>query len=149
MISGGSAVKPVNLLIWIVAALSIAFVIINWGMLVAPIQASFGFTRVIVPLAVFFGLLLTVQFRLMAMHRRHSAELRTQRELVDNAEASRFTELRQYLQQELVSLREAQRASEQRLREEILATGNTLAACVGEIDERLERQWPSAPEQQP
>jgi uncharacterized integral membrane protein len=161
MISGGSAVKPVNLLIWIVAALSIAFVIINWGMLVAPIQASFGFTRVSVPLgvvllglaivliAVFFGLLLTVQFRLMAMHRRHSAELRTQRELVENAEASRFTELRQYLQQELVSLREAQRASEQRLREEILATSNTLAACVGEIDERLERQWPSAPEQQP
>jgi hypothetical protein len=103
----------------------------------------------IVLIAVFFGLLLSVQFRLMAMHRRHSAELRTQRELVDNAEASRFTELRQYLQQELVSLREAQRASEQRLREEILATSNTLAACVGEIDERLERQWPSAPEQQP
>src|ERR1035441_10077771 len=49
MISGGSAVKPVNLLIWIVAALSIAFVIINWGMLVAPIQASFGFTRASVP----------------------------------------------------------------------------------------------------
>jgi hypothetical protein len=61
------AMKPVNLLIWVVAALLIAFVIINWGMLAAPIQASFGFTRLSVPLwlvllglaavltAVFFG----------------------------------------------------------------------------------------------
>jgi uncharacterized integral membrane protein len=146
---------------WVVAALVIAFVMINWGMLVTPIQVSFGFTRVSTPLglvllsltaaltAAFVGLLLSVQSKALATHRRHSTELFAQRELVDKAEASRFTELQRYLEHELASLRDAQRASEQRVREELLAMSNTLAACIGEVDERLERQWPSAPEHQP
>ncbi|HXR19613.1 MAG TPA: hypothetical protein VN757_06725 [Steroidobacteraceae bacterium] len=150
--------KPVNVLLSIVAVLAIVFVILNWGMLGGPILVSFGFAHVSVPLglvllglavvliAVFFGLLLTVQFRLLAAHRRHSAELRAQRELVDNAEASRFTELRQYLNQELAAFAATQRLSEQHLREEIQATSNTLSACIGEIHERLERQWPMPPE---
>jgi len=153
--------KPANVLIWIAALALIGFVMVNWGMLAAPVSASFGFTRVSMPLglvllglasvliAVCFGLLLTAQFKLVAAHRRHAAELRAQRELVDNAEASRVTELRQYLQQELASLREAQRASEQRMHEEIQAASNTLAACIGEVDERLERHWPAAPDQRP
>jgi DNA anti-recombination protein RmuC len=103
----------------------------------------------LVLMAVFFGLLLTVQFRLVAIHRRHAAELRSHRELAENAEASRFTLLQQYLQTELASLKESQRASEQRMHEEILAMSNTVAACIGEIDERLERQWPSPAAQQP
>jgi hypothetical protein len=154
-------IKPVNVFMWVVAALVIAFVMINWGMLVTPIQVSFGFTRVSIPLglvllsltaaltAAFVGLLLSVQSKALATHRRHSTELLAQRELVDKAEASRFTELQRYLEQELASLIDAQRASEQRVREEILAMSNTLAACIGEVDERLERQWPSAPEHQP
>jgi hypothetical protein len=153
--------KPANVLLWIVAALAIAFVTVNWGMLSAPIQTSFGFTRVSMPLglillalalvlmAVFFGLLLRVQIKLVAIHRRHAAELRAHRELAETAEGSRFTELRQYLQQELASLGQAQRASEQRMQQEILAMTNTVAACIGEIDERLERQWPSSAAQQP
>ena len=153
--------KPANVLLWIPAALAIVFVIINWGMLSAPLPTSFGFTRVSMPLglillalalvlmAVFFGLLLTVQFRLVAIHRRHAAELRSHRELAENAEASRFTLLQQYLQTELASLKESQRASEQRMHEEILAMSNTVAACIGEIDERLERQWPSPAAHQP
>jgi DNA anti-recombination protein RmuC len=85
----------------------------------------------------------------LAAHRRHAAELRSQRELADNAEGSRFNELRQYLQQELAALREQQRLSEQHLHEELAATANSLSACVGEIDERLERHFPSPPGQQP
>jgi DNA anti-recombination protein RmuC len=151
-------VKPVNVLIGIVAVLALLFLILNWGTLI-PI--SFGFARVTAPLglvllalllllaAVFFGLLLTLQLRLAAAHRRHSAELRSHRELADNAEASRYTELRQYLQQQLDALSEAQRLAEQRLHAEIQTTSNTLSACIGEIDERLERQWPSPPSAQP
>ena len=154
-------IKPVNVFMWVVAALVIGFVLINWGMLVTPIQVSFGFTRVSTPLglvllsltvaltAAFVGLLVSVQSKALATHRRHSADLLAQRELVDKAEASRFTELQRYLEHELASLRDAQRASEQRAREELLAMSNTLAACIGEVDERLERQWPSAPEHQP
>jgi uncharacterized integral membrane protein len=64
-------IKPVNVFMWVVAALVIAFVMINWGMLVTPIQVSFGFTRVSTPLglvllsltaaltAAFVGLLLS------------------------------------------------------------------------------------------
>jgi len=154
-------VKPANLLIAIMAILAIALLIINWSVLGTSITVSFGFTRISVPLglvllgftllliAVFFGLALRLQLRLLAAQRRHEGELRSQRELIDNAEASRLTELRQYLQQELAALREQQRQSEQRLHDELLATGNSLSACVGEIDERLERHFPAPPAQQP
>jgi hypothetical protein len=154
-------VKPANLLMAIVAVLAIVFVIMNRGMLGAPTPVSFGFAHVSVPLglvllgftllliAVFFGVLLRVQLSVLAAHRRHAAELRAQRELVENAEASRVTELRQYLQQELAAIREQQRQSEQRLHDELVTTANSLSACVGEIDERLERHFPSPPGQQP
>lgn len=153
--------KPVNLLLGIVALLLVAFTIINWRTLGTPIAVSFGFAQVTLPLglvllgvtllliAAFFGALLRVQLKVLGAHRRHAAELRSQRDLVENAEASRFTELRQYLQQELAALREQQRQSEQRLHDEIVTTGNTLSACVGEVDERLERHFPLAPARQP
>ena len=97
----------------------------------------------------FAALLVGVQYRHLSLHRRHSAELRSHRELADNAEISRFTELRQYLQQELAQIKETQRQSEQRLRDEMQATQNSLSASIGEIDERLERHFPAAPDQQP
>jgi DNA anti-recombination protein RmuC len=97
----------------------------------------------------FAALLAGVQFRHLSVHRSHSAELRSHRELADNAEISRFTELRQYLQQELAQIREAQGQSEQRQREELQAMQNSLSASIGEIDERLERHFPMPPEQRP
>lgn len=153
--------KPASVLAGIIAVLAIVFVLINRTMLATPVQVSFAFTSLSMPLwllllglalalsAVFFGLLLAGQVRLVATHRRHAAELRAQRELVEQTEGSRFTELRQYLEVELASLRQAHSASLERLHQEILAANNSLAACIGEIDERLERQWPSARDQQP
>jgi len=150
--------RPVNALIWVVLAAALLFLVLNWS---TPIPISFGFTRVTAPLglvllglllvlgAIALALLLTQQMRLVAMHRRHSEELRTHRELAEDAEASRYSELRQYLQQQLEALAEAQQQSEQRLHEELQSTSNALSACIGEIDERLERQWPSAPSTQP
>ena len=69
--------------------------------------------------------------------------------LADQAEASRFTELRQYLEQEIAGLREVQTASEGRLREEINTAANSLAAAVGEVDDRMARQFPTTPAQMP
>jgi hypothetical protein len=155
------SIKPLNILILIVAVLAIAFAIVNRDAFGTPVVVSFGFTRVSVSLGsvllvftllfggAFAAVLLSVQFRHLGLHRRHSAELRSHRELADNAEISRFTELRHYLQQELAQIQEAQRQSEQRLREELQATQNSLSASIGEIDERLERHFPSPPEQQP
>jgi uncharacterized integral membrane protein len=153
--------KVSNALIWAVALLGIVFVILNWSLLGAPTLVSFGFTHVQLPLGllllglavalsvVCFGVLLTAQLRLLAMHRRHDAELRAQRALAGNAEASRITELQRCLLQELSSLKEASRLSELHLREELQATSNALSACIGVIDERLERHFPAAPERQP
>jgi uncharacterized protein YlxW (UPF0749 family) len=155
------AIKPLNILALIATLLIVAFLIVNWSTLGAPIPVSFGFTHTSVPLgalllgctlllaAVFSAWIMRVQFRHLALHSQHAAELRSQRELVSNAEVSRFTELRQYLEQELAALKQAQRESEQRLRDEMQNTVNTLSACVGELDDRLERQFPSPPERQP
>jgi len=155
------ALKPAQVLIVVVAAVVLLFVSLNWSLLGTPIAVSFGFAHLTLPLgfvllgftlllvAVLLAVLLRAQLKLLATHRRHSAELRSQRELAENAESSRLTELRQYLQQELAALREEQRGSEQRLREEIVNTGNALSASVGEIDERLERHFPQVPARQP
>jgi hypothetical protein len=155
------SIKPLNVLILIAAVLVIAFAILNRDTLGTQVAVSFGFTRVSVSLGAlllvlalllggaFAALLVGVQFRHLSLHRRHSDELRSHRELADNAESSRFTELRQYLQQELAQIKELQRQSEQRLRDEMQDTQNSLSASMGEIDERLERQFPSRPEQQP
>ena len=97
---------------------------------------------------VFIGYLLTVQLGALSAARRHAAELRRHREMADTTEESRAMELRQYLQQELEAMGQAQRAAEQRLHDALAATANTLAACIGEIDDRLDRQWGMPPEPQ-
>jgi uncharacterized integral membrane protein len=106
-----------------------------------------GFTGVLV--AVLLGFALQVQLGALSDSRRQASELRKQRELADQAEASRFTDLRNYIESELGSLRQVQLDSVERLRDELAATTSTLSACIGEIDERLERQWPTPSEQRP
>lgn len=141
-----------------VAVLLIALAILNWTLLVAPIDVSLGVSRVRTPLGllllgvaallsvVFAGTLLKMQLGALSAAHKHAADLRRQREIAESAEQSRITELRQYLQQELEALGQAQRAAEQRLHEEITASANTLAAGIGEIDERLDRHWGVSPE---
>ncbi len=82
--------------------------------------------------------------------RRHSRELQAQRELADKAEASRFTDLRGFLETELRKLGEQVAESragitgrldqaEQDLRTAIEQSGNSLAAYIGELEDRLLR----------
>ena len=148
-------------LVIVVLGLLALFAMANWGTFVAPTRLSLIVTHVDAPLglvmlgftllvaAVMLGYAFRVQMNALAESRRQAEELRRQRELADQAEASRFTEMRKYLEQELASLREGQQAAEQRLHQELAAATNTLAACVGEVDERLERQWPTPPERMP
>jgi len=153
--------KPIYLLGLAVTAFLLVLAVINRAILITPILVSFGVTRLSVPLglmllalagvltAVFVVYLLKIQLGAAAASRRHAAELRTQRELADAAELSRYTELRRYVEQQFESLCGEQRSAEQRLREELTAMTNSLAACIGEIDERLDRQWPIPPNRQP
>jgi uncharacterized integral membrane protein len=150
-----------SVLIVVVLGLLAIFAMVNWGTFIAPTRLSLVVTSVEAPLglmmlgftavlaAVLFWYALKVQFGALSDSRRQADELRRQRELADQAEASRFTELKQYLERELAALRQAQQGSEQRLREELVAATNTLSACIGEVDERLERQSPTAPEKMP
>ncbi len=150
-----------SLTILVLLALLAVFAVVNWGTFISPTELSLVFTRVEAPLGlimlgftalltvVFLGYVMFVQMSALSASRKHSEELRHQRELADRAEASRFTELRQFLAGELEGLRQSQLDSEGRLRDELASTANSLAASIGELDERLERMAPTPPERQP
>ena len=154
--------KAPTLLLLLVLTVIAIFAAINWSVITAPATVSLLVADTQAPLGLFmFGLtvLVTVLFLIFAAYlqttvlldaRRHSRELQAQRELADKAEASRFTDLRNYLDMELRKLGEQMAESrlgviarvdlaQQDLRTTIEESGNSLAAHVGELEDRLER----------
>jgi uncharacterized integral membrane protein len=117
----------------IVLALVAVFAVLNWSAFMAPTTLSLGIAQVQAPLglimlalmailtALFLTYLVYVQTTVLLESRRHAKELQAQRVLADQAEASRFTELRTYLESRLTELE------------------NSLSAQVGEMRDRLER----------
>lgn len=153
----------IRTLILLLAVLcSLAFVILNWGAISTPVNVSLGFTTVLAaPGLILLGLLVVIsvlfagfagnlQRTLLLESRQHSKELEAQRILADNAEASRFTELRRFL--EVVLRQSSERdaalqaallgrldAHELALRAALEESGNGMAAQIGELEDRLER----------
>ncbi|MDB5776601.1 MAG: Signal transduction histidine kinase [Herbaspirillum sp.] len=148
-------------LIAVLAILAI-FVAVNWTAFIAPTTLSLLFAEVQAPIglvmlgvtialvAIFLVYLLTMQTSVLLEHRRISKELDSQRGLADQAELSRLTELRGYLQTELhqIALQQSQglealntrlNALQQALGERIANTENAVAAQLGELDDRLQR----------
>jgi hypothetical protein len=142
--------------------LTTAFVALNLEEFNRVSQLSLGFTSVQAPLAMLalVGLVAVLVIFLffsayaksayLIENKRTARELKAQRELADKAETSRFTELQQYLAAESHALAERQAQDGQQLEERLtrlqaeLATrieqsGNTLAAYIGELEDRLER----------
>lgn len=90
-----------------------AFTALNWSDFVRPTPLSFGFTVAEAPLgllllALMTGVLLVLVLDSAWLDTRHSSaerdfyrELKAQRELAEKAEASRFAELRQHIDQRL------------------------------------------------
>jgi len=113
------------------------FAALNWRVIIAPTTLSLGFAEVQAPLglvllvvlavvcALFLFYLVYLQSTVLLEHRRHARELEAQRELADQAEASRFTELRTLLEARLDQLE------------------NSLAASIGDLADRLGRNRPS------
>lgn len=151
-----------TLLLLLVLAIILVFAAVNWSVITAPATVSLLVTDVQAPLGlILFGLtvLVTVLFLVYVAYlqtsvlleaRRHSRELQAQRELADKAEASRFTDLRNYLDTELRKLGEQVAESrlgviarvdlaQQDLRTTVEESGNSLAAHIGELEDRLER----------
>lgn len=145
----------------VVAALG-ALALFNWTALSALTSVSLGVTQVQAPLGLlllgftaalcllFFVHAVVQQTRAGAEARRHAKELSAQRELADRAEASRFSELRAFLEAELRRL-DAQAADrragtaaridalEAALRAKVDEATRTLSAFVGEVDDKLDR----------
>lgn len=139
-----------------------AFATLNWVAMAAPSTLSLGFVEVSAPLgmvmliftAVISGLFIVyivlLQAGVILEARRLTKEVKTQRELADTAEASRFTELRTLLEGELRKI-EAQGAAsslefgarieqaERGMQDKLAEATGTMSAHLGEIEDKLDR----------
>lgn len=131
------------------------FAWLNWGEITKPTSLSLGLTRVQAPL----GLVLVVALGVVSLLyfiftigletaallevKRYAREVLHYKKLAEEAEQSRYTELKRYLEAELKHLQEAEReeirALEARVAETLERHGNTLAAYIGELEDQLLR----------
>ena len=151
-----------TLLIVIVLGLLAIFTLFNWSAFMSPTTLTFGIGTVEAPL----GLILLAMFGLVTLlfliyvvflqssslleSRRQTRELQSQRELADRAEESRFQQLRSAMETELRNLDTQMKESktmiltrldalERDTRSAVEQSGNTLAAYLGEIEDRFGR----------
>jgi mannitol-specific phosphotransferase system IIBC component len=150
------------LLVVVIAALAA----LNWSLLATPVPMSLGVTTVQAPIGlvmlglttllgiVFAAYVVYLQSTVLMETRRHTKEMQAQRDLADRAEASRFTELRNFLesQENAHMASNAQRHAallarveqlEATLRARSDQTENSLAAHLGQLEDRLERRTPA------
>jgi hypothetical protein len=139
------------ILVLLLALLFGAFVAVNWGVFLAPTSLSLLVTTVQAPLgllmlgvlaavtAVCGGTMVWWQARVLLETRRHTQELQAQRALADQAEASRFTALQGVLQAEVTRLAERVDATAGQTRQALQESGNSLAAHLGEVEDKLDR----------
>ncbi len=151
-----------TLLIVLVVGLLAIFALFNWGAFMAPTTLTFGLGSVEAPLGLillalvalitllFLIYIVFLQSSSLLESRRQARELQSQRELADRAEESRFQQLRSAMETELRNLdtqtKEARAeiltrldGLERDMRLAIEQSGNTLAAYLGEIEDRFER----------
>ena len=138
------------------------FSALNWNAFLTPTSLNLGLAEVQAPLglimlgalvmvaAVFMVYILYLQTTVLLDTRQHTKELQSNRKLADQAEASRFTELRGFLETELkrqLAQDAESRAAvvaridqlERDLRTAVEQSGNSLAASLGELEDRLDR----------
>ena len=121
---------------------------------ITTMQVSLGLVMLLVLIAacvIFLASTLYTQSTNLIETRKYARELNTQRELADKAEASRFTELRNYLEAQALStqqrdatattvLTERFALQQQALLARIEQSDNTMAAYMGQLEDRLEHQ---------
>ncbi|MEH3087001.1 MAG: LapA family protein [Xylophilus ampelinus] len=155
-----------TLLLLITAVVIAALAALNWNLLAAPVPMSVGFRTVEAPLglvmlaltivlAIVFAVYIAyLQSTALLESRRLHKDLDAQRALADQAEASRFTELRGVLeslhQQAALDARQAREAIEARierldrgLHARLEESDNSSAAYLGQLEDRLDRRAPS------
>lgn len=138
------------------------FVALNWSEFVRPVPLSLGLGLIQAPLGLlmlgllalallgFLVIAASLQTENLLASRHYTREISAQRELADKAEASRFTELRQYLQRQATDTLQREQdlvrtvtgsnlQIRQALETHITEAANSLAAALGELEDRLER----------
>lgn len=134
------------------------FAALNWNVLTTVTSLSLGFTTLQAPLgAVLFALaflfllyVVYLQSAALLESRRQARELKAQREIAENAEASRYYQLKVAVEDALrerndqsAELRNALFARLEKLERDMQTaleqSSNSLAAYIGEIEDRLER----------
>ena len=138
------------------------FALLNWSAFSAPTELTLGFATVQGPLglimlvvtgivsALFLVYIVYQQAGVILESRRYEKELRVNRELADRAEASRFTELREYVGTEIGKLQARQatdaeqigarlRQLEEKLLGKVDEATRSLSAYVGEVDDKLDQ----------
>lgn len=134
-----------------------ALAALNWPTLAAPTTVSVGLTSFEAPLgllmlgltallAIFFvAYVLALQGSVLLETRRHTKEMQAQRELADKAEASRFTELRHFLEiqqgQAHTALLARLDSLEKHLATRVEESSNATAAYVGQLEHQLETRY--------
>lgn len=120
------------------------FTLANWSVLTAPTTLSFvafniegplgiillGVTLVLVALFVLYAL--TLRTNMLLESRRLNQELQAQRKLAESAETSRINELRTLIDARMDE-------AEQSMKLAINEATNSLAALVGEMDDKIDR----------
>lgn len=130
-----------------------ALAALNWPTLAAPSLVSLGVVSFEAPLGLlmlalttllgifFLAYVLSLQGSVLLETRRHTKELQAQRELADKSEASRFTELRAFLEAQHSQAHAAVLARldhlEARLAARAEESDNTTAAYVGQLEQQL------------
>ena len=141
-----------TLLVLATLALVALFAALNWAAFTAPTELSLVVATVHAPLGVillallaleavvFFLYVAALQAQRLADARRFGQSVQQQMQLAEKAEASRLTELRGLLETELAALRSRLDAMESELRRSVDESSNTLAAHIGEVEDKLDRQ---------
>jgi uncharacterized integral membrane protein len=152
-----------TVLVLLVLVFTGLFALLNWTAFNTPTSLNFGFGTLNAPLGMLMlGLIallsvvftvwaLSLQGRLLVDSRNQAKELQAQRQLADDAEASRFTELRQFVGAELQRIRQEAEAAhvglmtrlgqmEQESRRRLDESARLLAAGIADLDDRLERR---------
>ena len=151
-------IRTILLLLVLVAVA--AFSVLNWNVFVSPTALSLGVTSVQAPLGLIMLVLLVflaafflvfvvyLQSTVLFDTRRHSKELQAHRALANQAEASRLTELREFLNVELKQQTSQNAASQatvlarldtldRDLHLQLEQSENSLSAYIAELEDRL------------
>lgn len=117
------------------------------------VQVSLGLVMLVllvVATVVFLGSTLVMQSANLLETRKYARELNTQRDLAGKAEASRFTELRQYLEATALAEKEREVVANQAWAERLASldrsllarmdqSDNTVAAHLGQLEDRFDK----------